>query len=131
MPETNLQRLLQNMNPELHSEEYVFCSMPFIDEITIEKALCIFREREWITVILKKKYATLFWLEYTNTFAWIELRVDSSLEAVWLTASFADALGKAGISCNVVAWYHHDHIFVQYPLAEKAIKTLKNLAQQS
>jgi hypothetical protein len=48
----------------------------------------------------------------------------SDLEAVGLTAAFATALGDAGISCNVVAGLHHDHIFVSTQQADPAMATL-------
>ena len=38
-------------------------------------------------------------------------------------------LTKKSISCNVVAAYHHDHIFVDKNDAEKAFKTLNDLSQ--
>ncbi|MGN8039668.1 ACT domain-containing protein [Chitinophaga sp. 22321] len=37
-------------------------------------------------------------------------------------------LSAQGISCNVVAAYYHDHIFVAAWDAEKAIQVLKQLA---
>lgn len=53
----------------------------------------------------------------------------SALEAVGLTAAFAGALGKAGISCNVIAGYYHDHLFVGRDDAERALQVLRQLAE--
>lgn len=61
--------------------------------------------------------------------AWITLTVPSDLQAVGPTASFADALGRAGISCNVVAGAFHDHIFVPEALAHQAMVVLRALQQ--
>jgi hypothetical protein len=60
--------------------------------------------------------------------AWITLNVHSALEAVGLTAAFATALGQAGISCNVIAGYYHDHLFVGQADAERAMHVLRDLA---
>ncbi|MNG35746.1 hypothetical protein D3C84_1225580 [compost metagenome] len=60
--------------------------------------------------------------------AWITLQVHSSLAAVGLTAAFASALGQANISCNVIAGYHHDHLFVAQADAERALAVLRQLA---
>ncbi|MEP7144332.1 MAG: ACT domain-containing protein [Ferruginibacter sp.] len=57
------------------------------------------------------------------------LTVHSSLEAVGLTAAFATELSNEGISCNVVAAFYHDPIFVTQKDAGKAIKVLQNMGQ--
>jgi hypothetical protein len=46
---------------------------------------------------------------------------------VGLTSSFSRELSKAGISCNVIAAYHHDHIFVPYGKRLKAVKILSDM----
>ena len=59
--------------------------------------------------------------------AWITLDIESTLDSVGLTSSFSKKLKKAGISCNVVAGYHHDHIFVPYQERLKAMKILSDM----
>lgn len=56
--------------------------------------------------------------------AWLTLTVQSSLEAVGLTAAFSKVLTDEGISCNVLAGYHHDHILVPVDRASDAITAL-------
>lgn len=60
--------------------------------------------------------------------AWLTLTVHSALDAVGLTAAFSAALGAAGISCNVLAGYHHDHLLVPVDRADDAIEVLRSLA---
>ena len=60
--------------------------------------------------------------------AWLTLTVHSALEAVGLTASFSAALSDAGISCNVLAGYHHDHVLVPADRADDAITVLRALS---
>ena len=50
--------------------------------------------------------------------AWLSLRVHSALDAVGLTAAVSRALADAGIACNVLAGFHHDHLLV--PAARRA-----------
>ena len=57
-----------------------------------------------------------------------DFKVHSALEAVGLTAAFANELGKNNISCNVVAGFAHDHIFVAEADGDKAVKVLSDMA---
>jgi hypothetical protein len=126
--ETNLSELLKTMHPILNDGEYVFCTLSTAQTIDPSKIIGSFKEKEGLTVILNKQVADDLALTYTHIAAWITLTVHSSLEAVGLTAAFSNALAKAGISCNVVAAYYHDHIFVAKQDAEKAIEVLKVLS---
>ena len=120
--------LLQNMEPVLNDGEYVFCTVENLGEIPdIEKVLFFFRETEAVTIVLKKEMADEWSMTYSYIASWITLNIHSSLEAVGLTAAFANALKQENISCNVVAAYFHDHIFIAREDAEKAMKTLNAL----
>lgn len=81
--------------------------------------------------LLKKNKADEFQLDYDYVAAWITLKVHSSLEAVGLTAAFSNALAKHQISCNVVAGYYHDHIFVDSAMADTAINILQQLVEDN
>ena len=81
-------------------------------------------------MILERQQAERLGLGFDYVAAWITLTVHSALDAVGLTAAFASALGDAGISCNVVAGYYHDHLFVGRADAQRAMDVLHKLATQ-
>ncbi|MBS1936015.1 MAG: ACT domain-containing protein [Bacteroidetes bacterium] len=117
------------MKPELNEGDYVFCTIKEDKKIPPDLIVCSFKEQEGVTLILKKKDADAARLKYPFIAAWITLTVHSSLEAVGLTAAVATALAKENISCNVVAAFYHDHIFVAKEDAARAIKILANFSQ--
>jgi uncharacterized protein len=126
--ETNLQILLKNMTPELSEGEYVFCTVKHQKYLKNKDIIGFFKEKEGCTVILPKQAADVLGLDYTYIMAWITLTVHSALDAVGLTAAFSNALADAHISCNVVAGFYHDHIFVGKEDAAKAMLILKQLS---
>lgn len=128
LPESNLQILLRNMNPVLNEGLYVFCTCNDLSLFSQEELVMSFNEPEGITVILRKETADRLHLEYSFVAAWITLKVYSSLEAVGLTACVSNALSSAGISCNVIAAYHHDHIFVKSDDAAAALEILCSIS---
>jgi uncharacterized protein len=103
MSESNLRTLIQHMRPQAQVGEYVFCVAPDISLVPIESIICYFREDEGSALIIEKSIAEKYNLPYCGVFGWITLQIESSLEAIGLTAAFATALGQADISCNVVA----------------------------
>lgn len=129
--ETDLKKLLQSMQPERNAGEYVFCVLDSPMRLAGVTPLGFFREREGVTAILPRADADQAGLSYAGTFAWLTLTVHSSLEAVGLTAAFSHALSEAGISCNVVAAFHHDHIFVPVADVERALTALRALSEQA
>ncbi|GAB3227848.1 ACT domain-containing protein [Hymenobacter seoulensis] len=126
--ETDLSQLLATLTPELNPGAYVFCSVQDPSVFPVSEVLGLFQEQEGTMVIVPQHLADQQHLPYSFVAAWITLRVHSSLEAVGLTAAFATALTAAHISCNVVAGFYHDHIFVAQPDAEKALRVLQQLS---
>lgn len=126
--ETSLNALLRSMSPELNDGDYVFCTVADRQRLEGVEVIGSFREREGLTVILERQQAQQLGLDGDYVMAWITLTVHSSLAAVGLTAAFATALGAAGISCNVVAGFYHDHLFVGKDDALKAMATLRALS---
>jgi len=126
--EKNLSVLLKNMTPTLNSGAYIFATLTDIDQIKRSDTICEFKEKEGVTIVMEKQKALKYGLPFESVFAWITLEIHSSLDAVGLTAAFSNELAKFGISCNVIAGYFHDHIFVGESDGERAIEILEGLS---
>jgi hypothetical protein len=126
--EKDLEILLKSMKPEHVSGDYVFCKVEKFENLDWNNVVMLFKEKEAITLILKKEIADQLQLDYSVVMSWITLTVHSSLEAVGLTAAFSKALSEQGISCNVVAAYYHDHIFVNQKEVQKAMEILHSFS---
>lgn len=122
--EKDLVLLLKSMKPLLHEGEFVFCKTENLEKLKLSQIIMSFKEEEGMTIIAEKAVADQLNLSYSFVASWITLTIHSSLEAVGLTAAFSNALAKAGISCNVVAAYYHDHIFVDKKDSLKAMEIL-------
>ena len=132
-PEKKLSTLLQEMNPQLQEGDYVFVSVPNLQEYMdlIPATVGTFKEKEGWTLILPEKVAQDQHLDYSLLMSWITMEIHSALDAVGFTAAFSAALAGENISCNVVAGYHHDHLFVPNTTAKKAMNILGKLSQQN
>ncbi len=128
--EKDLDKLLASMQPQLFSEEYVFCSVPdgkYGDHSEYFPVASFF-ESEGLTLVLTRENADKAKLQYDSFFKKITLTVHSNLEAVGLTAAISGKLAEKGISANVIAGYFHDHVFVQAEKAEIAFQALTELS---
>jgi len=113
---------VSDLDPVRRPGEFVFVAGA--DPVAAE---AIVREDEGLTVVLARERADELGLPYGYVAAWITLRVDSTLEQVGLTALFSRALADAGISCNVLAGLHHDHLLVPADRADEAVELLRGL----
>lgn len=123
--EQDLGQLLARMEPILEREPWVFVTVEAMPEGIAP--LMSFREEEGLTLVVRPAEARALGLPDTPVFCRITLGVLSSLEAVGLTAAVAGALTAVGISANVVAAYHHDHVFVPAARADDAMARLSRL----
>jgi len=128
--EKQLDRLLKKMKPTLNEGDYVFCTRKDLKELDFNDIIFTFKEQEGITIVLQQEMADRMQLEYSFVAKWITLTVHSSLEAVGLTAAFSKALAEENISCNVVAGYFHDHIFITKQDAQKALIVLNKFSTE-
>jgi hypothetical protein len=113
------------MEPVRRPGEFVYVTVSDASGLPAEATIV---EDEGITVVMRKDDADAASLGYDFVAAWLTLTVNSALEAVGLTAAFAAALTEAGISCNVLAGFHHDHILVPVDRADDALAALRSLS---
>jgi hypothetical protein len=126
--ETDLAILLRTMDPLLRPGAFVFVAEPPVGTLPVVEVEAAVWEPEGRSLVLRRADADAHGLPYDYVAAWIVLRVRSSLQAVGLTAAVSRALAQAGLSCNVIAGFHHDHLLVPYDDADRALAILRQLA---
>ncbi len=131
----DLSRLLSEMQPVLSDRPCVFVALPPDTDLSLMQSLppgewhALIQEKEGWTLIVDQCLADRLQLRYLSEFRRITLQVHSSLEAVGLTAAVSAKLAAVGISANVVAAYHHDHIYVPAGKAQEALQALQELTE--
>jgi hypothetical protein len=86
---------------------------------SLDDAFALIREAEGVTLIRPG----VGWARIT-------LGIHSSLAAVGLTARLAAALAARGISANMIAAFHHDHVFVPWNRRDEAMVALRGLGEE-
>ncbi len=84
-----------------------------------------------MSLILEREEARRLGYEDDLPMRCLTLEVHSALDGVGLTAAVAAALADEGIACNIVAAFHHDHVFVPAARAAEALRCLRALAERS
>lgn len=118
-PVSDLAGMLAGMAPVLDARAWRFV---LIDGDPPAEAFALIREDEGTAAIVPDE---------GGDFARITLMVYSALEGVGLTAAVSGALAAAGIACNVVAGYYHDHLFVPWARREEALEALAALSKSA
>ena len=121
--------MIRGMAPVLDPETWHFVTVMDVSVIADTSPLATFVEEEGLSLILSEENATASGLPTDMAMARITLTVHSALDGVGLTAAVAGALAEAGIPCNMVAAFHHDHAFVPLADAPRALAILKALAE--
>jgi hypothetical protein len=122
--ERDLERLLADMDPVVVPGAWVFVT----SERTDLGARASVVEPEGTSLLVPLERATAAGLPHELVCGWVTLRVHSALDAVGLTAAVAAALTEQGISCNVVAGRHHDHLLVPLHRRDDTLDVLRRLA---
>lgn len=126
-----LSELIAHLSPVLLNDDYVFCSVgpDRAAPCLALPPLATFQENEGLSIIVTRAQADALDLEYESVHRCITLQVHSSLTAVGLTAAVSAVLANAGLSANVVAGYHHDHVFVPAESASMALDLIRKLSR--
>lgn len=128
--ELDLNTLLKNMNAELLPDLLVFCTVA--QDEPIPTSICAqltFREREGMTIVMRREDAERAGLRYAFASRLITLTVHSALDAVGFLAAVTSRLAEAGISVNAVSAFYHDHLFVPADRADEAMAILQGMAK--
>jgi len=129
--EIDLSVLLASMAAELVPGRFVFGTAVDPQLARDVEAVATVGETEGLSLVTTQQQADRVGLTYDFVAGWITLRVHPALEAVGLTAAVSTALASAGISCNVIAGYHHDHLLVPIEKADRALLVLQELAARA
>lgn len=116
-------------SPALSAEEYGFATLP--PGIACPPGLtplATFAEEEGLALVASVAELQRHGLVHQPGWARISLGLYSALDGVGLTATVSTALAKAGISCNMIAAYHHDHLFVPWGQREEALGLIRPLS---
>lgn len=129
--ETDLTAMLATLDVERRAGTFTFVAVEVPTPGLLAAAHGMVKEGKLTTLVLPVESARRAGLPVVVEMAWLSLTVQSSLEAVGLTAAFSKILGDRGISCNVLAGYHHDHILVPIDRVVDAIAALRPAAPSS
>lgn len=125
---SDISELIASMDPVLDQQLYRFVLVAReIAPQILGAAIGTFREEEGVTAIVPAGVAIELGQSGAD-FARITLQVHSDLEAVGLTAAVSNALAAQNIACNVVAAFHHDHLFVPAERKDEALQALLDLS---
>lgn len=124
--ERDLKRLIEGMRPMLDPRDWAYALAPA--GTVVPEAWATIREAEGVTVIAPWSDLQGRGWPLSGPWARITLTIHSSLDAVGLTAAVSHALAQAGIPANLIAGWHHDHIFLPRDQAAGAMTALQVLA---
>ena len=124
--------LLARIAPVLDPQDWVYAHLPEGAALPSDAdALMTCREAEGLTLVVTPDTAARLGLATEFPCRRITLTVQSDLDAVGFIAAIATELTRHGISCNVVAGFHHDHLLVPRDRAAEAMDVLQALSRSN
>lgn len=120
--------MIAAMTPTRDPGLYVFATSQGPTDEIMSAARARYEEAEGTSLILPLEVAQAAGFDTSFPMACLTLQVHSALDGTGLTAAVAGALARAGIACNMVAAFHHDHAYVPADRAEEALAVLLALA---
>jgi hypothetical protein len=122
--ETDLDLMLATLGVQRRPGVFVYVAVEVPTPGLVAAAHAMVREGRLTTIVLPIEAAERAGQATAIQFAWLTLTVQSSLDAVGLTAAVSTKLASIGIPCNVLAGYHHDHLLVPVDRVDDAIAAL-------
>ena len=122
--ETDLDAMLATLGVQRRPGVFVYIAVHVPTPDLIAAAHAVVKEGRLTTIVLPIDAAERAGQSIDAQFAWLTLTVQSSLDAVGLTAAVSARLAAIGIPCNVLAGYHHDHLLVPVDRVDDAIDAL-------
>ncbi len=122
--ETDLAAMLASLAVERRPGVFTYIAVQVPTPGLIASAHAVVKEGRLTTIVLPVEAAERAGQAITTRLAWLTLTVQSSLDAVGLTAAVSARLTEAGIACNVLAGYQHDHILVPVDRVDDATGAL-------
>jgi hypothetical protein len=122
--ETDLDAMLATLAVRRRPGVFTYIAVEVPTPGLLAAAHAIVREGPLTTIVLPVDAAERAGQLVTVRLAWLTLTVQSSLEAVGLTAAISERLAREHIACNVLAGYHHDHLLVPVERVDDAIAAL-------
>lgn len=116
--------MIAGMQPELRPGLFTFSSLPPGAPLP-SGTIASFAEDEGLSVVVPVDG------ESSTPMRCITLRVQSALDGVGLTAAVAATLAELDIPANVIAAFHHDHVFVPAAMAGRALAALEDLQRKA
>lgn len=116
------------LKPMMHKAEFGFATLaPGESWPAIVSPHAIFVENEGTSFIAPVTQLRAADLDHIGGWALISLGLETALAETGIAARVSAALDAAAIPANLVAAYHHDHVFVPWERREEAAILLREV----